>query len=194
MYIDDCICLTSKAINMLHTRTFVGNLALKMDKYAKYAKLFISFNGKTAGYFSCHSGGAGQTKGSFISYLFCISEEVITRDISNLVNDNSISLMIFCKVSLSNVNKFQSVFKRYTIISGQQINLNKFSIHTASISIRQQNIIDDLLWFSIGFLRFSYLGIPIFKRKPTVTYIQSIVYRIKGNSQLEKHLSSMWQI
>lgn len=30
-YIGDCICLTSGAINMLHTRIFDGNLALKID-------------------------------------------------------------------------------------------------------------------------------------------------------------------
>lgn len=68
----------------------------------------------------------------------------------------------------NNINILQSIFERYANISGEQINPNKSTIYTGSISIWRQDILATLLEFSIGFLPFTYLGIPIFKERPKV--------------------------
>jgi hypothetical protein len=41
--IKDCICLTSEAINVLHKKTFGGNLALKIDIAKAFDTLDWSF-------------------------------------------------------------------------------------------------------------------------------------------------------
>lgn len=46
------------------------------------------------------------------------------------------------------MSKFNTI-ERYANIFMQQINLNKFTIYTRSISIRQHNILIDLFEFSI---------------------------------------------
>lgn len=48
------------------------------------------------------------------------------------------------------------------------------------VSIRRQNILVVLLEFSIGSLTFTYIGIPFFKARPKVSYLQSIADQIKA--------------
>lgn len=113
--IKDYICITSEAINQLHNKAFAGNLAFKVDiakvfdtlewgflikvlnrfglnsKFCSWkntilhsATLSISVNGKLNGYFNCKR---GVRQGNPLSpLLFCIAEDVLSRNITKLVD------------------------------------------------------------------------------------------------------------
>jgi hypothetical protein len=119
--IKDCLCLASEATNLLHSKVFGGNLALKIDvtkafdtlewsflikvlrsfgfsdtfcrwidMILKSATLSISINGKLHGYFCCKR---GVRQGDPLSpLLFCIAEDVLSRNISKLVADGKLIL------------------------------------------------------------------------------------------------------
>jgi hypothetical protein len=117
--IKDYIALASEAINVLDKKTFGGNLALKIDVSKAFdtlswdfllavlqrfgfnstfihwinsilhlAKISISINGVHEGYFNCNR---GVRQGDPLSpLLFCIAEEVLSRGITNLVEDGKV--------------------------------------------------------------------------------------------------------
>jgi hypothetical protein len=88
-------------------------------------------------------------------------------------------LMIFCKGKLSGLKALKSLFEVYASESGQRINNTKSSIYSGSITQGRLNLIVQLLNFQIGSLPFNYLGVPIFKGKPKVCYLQAIADKIK---------------
>lgn len=180
--IKDGICITSEAINHLHHKSYAGNLAFKVDiskafdtlewnfllavlnkfgfneKFCswihtilKSATLSISVNGKQNGYFHCKR---GVRQGDPLSpLLFCIAEDVLSRNISNLVLLGKIDLikgsrstcvpshslyaddiMIFCKGKISSIHALMQLFNSYALTSGQVINPSKSTIFYGSIS------------------------------------------------------------
>jgi len=159
--IKDGICITSEAINHLHQKAYAGYLALKVDiskafdtlewkfllnvlsKFGfndilcswihtilKFSTLSISVNGKQNGYFHCKR---GVRQGDPLSpLLFCIAEDVLNRNISNLVNQGIVErikgsrsthipshslyaddIMIFCKGKLSSIHALMQLFNTY---------------------------------------------------------------------------------
>jgi len=225
--IKEGICLTSKAINLLHNKSFGGNLAIKIDItkafdtidwnfllkvlkafgfndiFCKWihtilqsAKLSISINGKQEGYFSCKR---GVRQGDPLSpLLFCITEEVLSRGLTKLVNEGKLKLikgtrtapipshilyaddvMLFCKGTAANMQTLSQFFQRYANASGQIINPQKSTIFSGSISNDRLTHIAENFGFNIGTLPFIYLGVPIFKGKPKSCYFQPIVDKIK---------------
>lgn len=131
--------------------------------------------------------------------LFCLAEEILSRSISKLVNDGKLSLMtgprntyvpshslyaddvfIFCRGTRQNLLSLLNLFQKYGEASGHVINLSKSSVFTGvAISLRRRSSIAELLGFAVGKLPFIYLGTPIFKGKPRVTYLQQYADRIK---------------
>ncbi|GAU31744.1 hypothetical protein TSUD_146310 [Trifolium subterraneum] len=111
----------------------------------------ISINGAQKGYFKCLR---GVRQGDPISpILFFLAEEVLSRGISNLVQEGKIELikgsrnspvpshclyaddiMVFCKGKFASLQALQALFTSYASCSGQ-----------------------------VGSLPFNYLGVPIFK-------------------------------
>jgi hypothetical protein len=113
-HIRDCICLTSEAINMLHKKSYGGNLAIKIDiakafdtidwqfllkvlnafgfsTILKFAKLSISINGKQEGFFECTR---GVRQGDPLSPLpFCLAKEVLSRGLTKLVEAGQLKLI-----------------------------------------------------------------------------------------------------
>lgn len=144
------------------------------------AKLSISVNGKASGYFSCKR---GVRQGDPLSLLlFCLTEEVLSRGISKLVNDGKLTLMtgprgtqvpshvlyadnvmILCRGTQKNVHSLMNLFQKYDVVSGQVINPSKSTFYSGAVSSRRQAHIADLLGFAVGKLPFIYIGIPIFK-------------------------------
>jgi hypothetical protein len=143
------LCVASEAANLLHNKSFGGNLALKIDIRKAFdtlewsfllkvlksfgfnevfcnwihtilqsAFLSVSINGKSHGYFNCTR---GVRQGDPLSpLLFCLAEDVLSRQISKLVVEGKINpikgtrnvhvpshsfyaddLMIFCKGNLN---------------------------------------------------------------------------------------------
>lgn len=136
----------------------------------------ISVNGSLHGFFNC-------TIGDLLSpLLFCLAEEVLSRNLGLLVNFGSMDVMkgprnimvpshtfyvdvvlIFCKGSVSNIKNITTVFKEYSEVSRQFVNCGKSSIFRGAMSFSRLNIFSSLTGFCIGFDCFIYLIVPIFK-------------------------------
>jgi len=226
--IKDCICLSSEAINVLNKKSYGENLAMKIDiekafdtlnwqflltvltsfgfydKFCKWihtilqsAKLSISINGKLHGYFNC---SRGVRQGDPLSpLLFCLAEEVISRNLTKLVREKNLKLihgtrdlqipshflyaddmMIFGKGINSNIMVLKKVFLNYAEASGQLVNPQKSSIYVGSIFTAKLNQIANLIGFKIGTLPFTYLGVPIYKGKPKYCHFQPLADKVKS--------------
>lgn len=169
------------------------------------ATLSISVNGKQNGYFNCKR---GVRQGDPLSpLLFCIAEDVLSRNITKLVQQGKIELikgtrsvqipsyslyaddiMIFCKGKISSVQTLMQLFTSYALASGEVINPSKSTVFYGSISTARINQITELIGFNKGTLPFVYLGVPIFKGKPKRSHLQPIADNINPNSPLGKPL------
>lgn len=149
------------------------------------ATLSINVNGKLNGFFKCKTGVTQRYPLSTL--LFCIAVDVLSRNISRLVEQGKIELIkgtlhfqipshslyaddimiffLFCKGKISSIDSLMHLFKSYALTSGQHINPSKSTFFYGSISIARINLMSDLIGFNKGSLPFNYLGVPIFKGK-----------------------------
>ncbi|KAK2352799.1 hypothetical protein QL285_090510 [Trifolium repens] len=123
--------------------------------------------------------------------------DVLSRSIAKLVHDGKLDLikgtrhinvpshtfyaddlMVFCKGKLSGLMALKDLFDTYALQSGQRINTAKSTIYSGSITQGRLNLIINLLTFQIGSLPFNYLGIPIFRGKPKISWLQSTADKI----------------
>jgi len=130
-------------------------------------------------------------------FLFCIAEEVLSRGISKLVEEDKVKqivasrqvlvpshyfyaddLMLYCKGNTSSLDHLKDLFVKYVACSGQIIN-GKSSIHAGGISTRRPDNMVQLLGFSVGTLPFTYFGAPIFKGRPKSFYFKPIADKIR---------------
>ncbi|XP_058776557.1 uncharacterized protein LOC131650867 [Vicia villosa] len=225
--IKDCIFLTSEAINLLNNISFSGNVALKIDiskafdtlswpfiiktlecfgfneKFCNWIKvilnsahLSIGFNGKLVGYFKCFN---GIRQGDLLSpLLFCLAEEVLSRGIRKLVNENKINLikafrncfvpshtlyadniMIFCRGDHKSLTASAAFLHEYASYSGQFCNFAKSLIFAGGMSTARHQSLEDLLGFSIAFPPFIYLGAPIFVGRLKASHFQFMADKIR---------------
>ena len=131
--------------------------------------------------------------------LFCIAEDVLSRNISKLVEQGKLNLikgtgnvqlpshslyaddiMIFCKGKLSSINALIDLFNSYALASCQFINPSKSTVFYGSISNARLEQITNLIGFNKASLPVSYLGLPIFKGKPKKSHLQPIADKIKS--------------
>ncbi|MCH82427.1 ribonuclease H protein, partial [Trifolium medium] len=131
--------------------------------------------------------------------LFCIAEDVLSRRITKLVDDGRLQLskgsrhvripshclyaddiMIYCIGRQSNLIALKELFIRYALASGQVVSAKKSTIFSGGVSHARLIQIAQFLGFSIGSLPFNYLGVPIFKGRPKVAYLQPIADKIKA--------------
>ena len=161
------------------------------------ASLSISINGMQQGYFNCSRGVRQGDPPSPL--LLCLAEEVLSRGITKLVEEGKIKLisgarntqipshcfyaddiMIYCRGNFESLQALKNLFTRYANCAGQVISARKSTIFAGGITQgRLQNIID-LLGFEVGTLPFNYLGVPIFKGRPKVSYLQPIADKVKA--------------
>ncbi|XP_058746815.1 uncharacterized protein LOC131619766 [Vicia villosa] len=225
--IRDGICLTSEAINILGNKSFSGNVALKIDiskafdtlnwsfllktlscfgfcdKFCNWidtilnsAMLSIGINGKQAGFFKCSN---GVRQGDPLSpLLFCLAEEVLSRGIALLVNNNHVNLikasrncsvpshtlyaddiMIFCRGDQKSINAIAALLTEYAAISGQVCNKDKSLIYAGGMSADRHRCLADILGFQMANPPFIYLGAPIFVGRPKPGYFSFIADKVK---------------
>jgi len=144
--------------------------------------------------------GGGVRKGDLLSLLlFCIVEDVLSRNITYLAKQGKLELirgtrsvqvpshalyandiMIFCKGKLSSIHSLMQLFESYALASGQIINPLKSTVYYGSISTARIENITALIGFNKGSLPFTYLGVPIFKGKPKRIHLQAIADNIKA--------------
>ncbi|MCI11700.1 RNA-directed DNA polymerase (Reverse transcriptase), partial [Trifolium medium] len=119
--IRDCICLTSEAINMLHKKSFGGNLTVKIDiakafdtidwqlllkvlKAFGFSPVFCSWIHTILNSAKLSISINGKQEGYFdcargvrqgdpLSPLFCLAEEVLSRGLLKLVEDGQLKLI-----------------------------------------------------------------------------------------------------
>jgi hypothetical protein len=88
--------------------------------------------------------------------------------------------MVYCKGRQSNLVALRQLFIRYALVSGQVVNASKSTIFSGGISQARLAQISQFIGFNIGTFPFMYLGIPIFKGKPRVAYLQPVADKIKA--------------
>ncbi|GAU35044.1 hypothetical protein TSUD_30100 [Trifolium subterraneum] len=167
--IKDCLCLASEAANLLHSKTFGGNLALKID----VTKAFDT-----------------------LEWPFLLK---VLRNITKLVTDGKLLLskgsrnvsipshclyaddiMVYCNGRHSNLVALKNLFNRYALASGQVVSPSKSTIFSGGISHARLLQIAQFIGFNIGSLPFNYLGVPIFKGRPRVAFLQPVADKIKA--------------
>jgi hypothetical protein len=88
--------------------------------------------------------------------------------------------MVYCNGRQSNLVALKNLFSRYALASGQMVNARKSTIFSGSITNARLLQIAQFIGFTIGTLPFTYLGVPIFKGRPKVIYLQSIADKVKS--------------
>ncbi|XP_019423314.1 PREDICTED: uncharacterized protein LOC109332721 [Lupinus angustifolius] len=199
-HIHECICIASEAINLLdHKKLSAFGFNRKFTDWIKTilhsAKLSISVNGQSVGFFSCKR---GVRQGDPLSpLLFCLAEDVLSRGISKLVLEGQLcriagpsslytpshvlyvdDILIFCKGIKRNLMALKKLIIDYANASGQHISLTKCRFYSTSTSPRKIMDLSSTLGFSHGRLPFNYLGVPLFQGKPRKIHLQAIADRI----------------
>jgi len=88
-------------------------------------------------------------------------------------------IMVFCQGNSASIKAISDLLNRYSMASCQQVNISKSIIYTGAMSSQRQQIIANMLGFSIGVLPFIYLGVQMFKGKPKAIHFQNIADRIR---------------
>ncbi|XP_058742495.1 uncharacterized protein LOC131614988 [Vicia villosa] len=226
--IKNCICLASEVANILDKKSYGGNRALKIDVTKVFdtlewpfllhvlrafgfndtfcqwievilnsATMSVSVNGALQGYFQCSRGVRKSDPSSPL--LFCLAEDVLSKHISKLVEDNKLQkiqasreiwipsycfyaddIMVYCTGRKKNLQHLKEIFISYAIYSGQHVSAGKSTIFCGAMSQDMMQVLAQSIGFSTGSLPFMYLGIPIFKGRPKKIHFQSLVDKIKN--------------
>ncbi|XP_019427157.1 PREDICTED: uncharacterized protein LOC109335477 [Lupinus angustifolius] len=158
------------------------------------AKLSISVNGQSVGFFSCKR---GVRQGDHLSpLLFCLVEDVISRGLTNLLERGRISsisgprivtpshvlyaddILIFCRGIKRELAAIKDLFTDYAKISSQCLILGKCKFYSTQANARKISNLTNWLGFGAGQLPFNYLGVPLFRGKPKAIHLQPISDRI----------------
>ena len=225
--IADPIILTSESINLLDRRCKKGNIAIKFDvrkafdtldwgfllrvlKAFGFSSLFVLWikailesahlsvliNGSVEGFFQC---SRGVRQGDPLSpLLFCLAEEVLSRGLSNLVEEQKIDLMatplgivppshvlfaddimVFMRATKRSLRNLMKFMEEYGLNSGQRVNKAKSLVFLGNHAYRHRIVIKRILGVSQGSLPFTYLGVPIFMGRPKKMHFQAIADKIR---------------
>ncbi|XP_058757179.1 uncharacterized protein LOC131630417 [Vicia villosa] len=181
-HIKDCICIASKAVNVLDTNSTFGNVAMKVDISKAFDTISWDFI----------------MQGDPLSpIIFVLAQDVLSRLITSHVSKDSICLirasvdnwvpshsmyaddiMVFCSGRCSNINSMKTIFHNYVVASGQHVNLAKSYIFMGGMSNSAKASILADTGFQLGSLPFFHLGAPLFKGRVKNCHIAPIIDRI----------------
>ncbi|KAK3221918.1 hypothetical protein Dsin_008943 [Dipteronia sinensis] len=159
-------------------------------------KLSVLINRSPAGYFGC---SRGVRHGDPLSpILFGIAKDFLSKLLSRMVASDQFlpissqrgfsapthllyadDVLIFCRGTVRNLRRVVHAFRVYGSISGQLVNWTKSSIFfRSSVSPAPISSLQSLVGMQIGRLPFSYLGVPLFRGKPTKLVLMLIEDKI----------------
>lgn len=88
-------------------------------------------------------------------------------------------ILVFYKGNKSYIRALIILFQRYSKVSGQFVNHAKYKLFSVSMTESRFHHIYMLFGFKASTFPFSYIGVPIFKGFPKVTYFRHFVDLIK---------------
>ncbi|XP_019435162.1 PREDICTED: uncharacterized protein LOC109341675 [Lupinus angustifolius] len=184
-------------MNTLNAFGFANSFIHWMEVILKSARLSISVNGHSVGYFSYKR---GVRQGDPLSpLLFCLVEEVISRGLIKLLDKGNFrtiagtriatpshvlyadDILVFCRGIKRELLAIKDLFNDYAKVSGQCLNLSKCKFFSTQANARKIGKLNSWLGFGSGSLPFNYLGVLVFKGKPKAIHLQPIVDRIINN-------------
>ncbi|KAK3223775.1 hypothetical protein Dsin_010800 [Dipteronia sinensis] len=167
-----------------------------IDSILSSWRLSVLINRVLKGYFHC-SRGVRQGNPLF-PLLFCIAEDFISRFLSRMVESSLLlpissprglvapthlfyanDVLIFYRGTVKNLKSIMQAFDVYKGLSSQFIKWSKSSIFFGlSISHAWIGRLQYLVGMQIEHLPFSYLGVLLFRGKPTGSLLQPVVDKI----------------
>ncbi|XP_058725545.1 uncharacterized protein LOC131596826 [Vicia villosa] len=160
--IKDCIALASEAFNLLDSKSWCGNVALKVDILKAFDTLNWNFLLQVLIRFGFNAKFyLGQWRAPWWPNPIQVPSRLFYAD----------DVLIFCKGSVANIKSMIKVFKAYEGTSGQSVNCSKSSIFGGAMSQSRLNILSVMYGFSIGNSSLIYPRVPIYKGKPRAKYL-----------------------
>ncbi|XP_058775306.1 uncharacterized protein LOC131649564 [Vicia villosa] len=143
-HIHECIGLASEAINLLDSKSWCGNIALKVDISKAFDTLDWNFLISVLQKF-----GFNSTFCSWIHSILCSAHLSVT--VNGVLND-----YFSCSRGIRR---------------GQYVNCSKSFIFGGAMYSLRLNILSAMVGFKLGSLPFVYLGVPLFKGKPKAVFL-----------------------
>ena len=182
-------------VNLVVEEAF-ADLDNNQQKISESAHLSVLINGSVEGFFQC---SRGVRQGDPLSPLpFCLAEEVLSRGLSNLVEEQKIDLMatplgivppshvlfaddimVFMRATKRSLRNLMKFMEEYGLNSGQRVNKAKSLVFLGNHAYLHCIVIKKILGVSQGSLPFTYLGVPIFMGRPKKMHFQAIADKIR---------------
>ncbi|XP_058751102.1 uncharacterized protein LOC131624142 [Vicia villosa] len=174
--IKDSICLTSEAINILHNKSYSGNVALKIDISKAFDTISWKFLLSTLECFS-------------FCIKFCSWISTILHSAHLSIGFNGKQAGYFkCTNGVrqgdplgdhKSLNAIDMLLKEYASCSGKFCNNAKSLIYAGGMSLVRLKSLADLIGFSMANPPFVYLRAPIFVGRPKPIYFLYVADKIK---------------
>ncbi|XP_026451089.1 uncharacterized protein LOC113351289 [Papaver somniferum] len=238
--IQEQILLASEMVNEMRKKRRGGNVALKLDISQAYdsvswtfllkvmrkygfcsswcnwllsifesAKLSVMINGGPCGFFSMHR---GLKQGDPLSsILFILMEDVLSRNITNLVNTGQITPMVvrngiypthlffaddvflFCNGAKKTLLCLFKLIEKYQHSSGQMINKAKSKCFIDGTNSVRKHQISSIIGMDISCFPDKYFGIILAPGRVTTEMVWPMVLMLQSDGEIRKYKTLSWK-
>ncbi|XP_026417279.1 uncharacterized protein LOC113312757 [Papaver somniferum] len=194
--IQEQILLASEMVNEMRKKRRGGNVAFKLDISQAYDSVSLMVNGGPCGFFSMHR---GLKQGDPLSpILFILMEDVLSRNITNLVNTWQITPMVvrngiypthlffaddvflFYNGAKNTLFCLFKLIDKYQHSSGQMINKAKSKCFIDGTNSTRKQQISSIVGMDISNFPDKYLGIILAPRRVTTEMVWPIVLMLQS--------------